>query len=84
MGWMPQRSRSVAGMQGVQERLGKRIRALREKKGLSQEAFADLCEMNRVHMGDVERGNINLTIATLDKIARNLKTTCAALLKGIL
>jgi transcriptional regulator with XRE-family HTH domain len=71
-------------MQEVQERLGKRIRGLREKKGLSQESFADLCELNRVHMGDIERGNVNLTIATLDKIARNLKTTCATLLKGIL
>jgi transcriptional regulator with XRE-family HTH domain len=71
-------------MQEEQERLGKRIRGLREKKGLSQESFADLCELNRVHMGDIERGHVNLTLATLDKIARNLKTTAAALLKGIL
>jgi transcriptional regulator with XRE-family HTH domain len=71
-------------MQEVQSRLGRKIRSLREKQGLSQEAFADLCELNRVHVGEIERGNANLTLTTLDKVARNLKTTCAALLKGIL
>jgi transcriptional regulator with XRE-family HTH domain len=71
-------------MQQAQQKLGKRIRGLREKKGLSQEAFADLCGLNRVHMGDVERGNVNLTITTLDKIARNLGSTSSTLLKGIL
>jgi transcriptional regulator with XRE-family HTH domain len=71
-------------MQEAQEKLGERIRGLREKKKLSQESFADLCQLNRVHMGYVERGNVNLTITTLDKIARNLGTTSAALLKGIL
>ena len=32
----------------------------------------------------VEQGKINLTLATLDKVARNLKTSCAGLLRGIL
>lgn len=71
-------------MQEVQRKLGQRIRELREKKGISQEAFAHLCELNRVHMSDIERGEVNLTIATLAKIARNLNITAAALLKGIL
>jgi len=81
---MPNITRKTKGMQKAQEKLGTRIRGLREKKRLSQEAFADLCELNRVHMGSVERGDVNLTITTLDKIARNLGTTSAALLKGIL
>lgn len=71
-------------MQEAQEKLGKRIRELRQKKGISQEAFADICGLNRVHMSDIERGQVNLSIATLKKIAQNLETTAAALLKGIL
>lgn len=57
---------------------------LRNKKGLSQESFSDLCHINRVHMSAIERGKVNLTIATLNKIARNLNTSVSALLKGIL
>ncbi len=71
-------------MQEAQKKLGKRIRELREKKKLSQEAFAGACGLNRVHMSDIERGEVNLTLATLNKIARNLHTTSATLLKGIL
>jgi len=71
-------------MQEAQKKLGVRIRGLREKKKVSQEAFAHLCGLNRVHMSDIERGEVNLTIATLNKIAQNLETTSAALLKGIL
>ncbi len=70
-------------MQEVQKRLGQRIVELREKKGFSQEAFGDLCGINRSHMGEIERGKWNLTLGTLRKIAKNLDTTVAALLKGI-
>ncbi len=71
-------------MQEAQEKLGKRIRKLREKKGLSQEFFAGLCDINRVHMSQIERGQINLTIATLNKLAQNLDMSVSVLLKGIL
>lgn len=71
-------------MQEAQKKLGKRIRELRENKGFSQEAFADACGLNRVHMSDIERGQVNLSIATLKKIADNLDTTASGLLKGIL
>lgn len=74
----------ISGMQEAQKKLGKRIRELREKEGFSQEAFADACGLNRVHMSDIERGQVNLSIATLKKIADNLDTTAAGLLKGIL
>ena len=71
-------------MQEAQRKLGKKIRELRDKKRISQEAFADLCGINRVHMSDIERGKVNLTIATLAKITTNLNVTVAGLLKGIL
>jgi transcriptional regulator with XRE-family HTH domain len=81
---MSKQIQSATRISAAQQKLGKKIRSLREKQKLSQEAFADLCELNRVHIGGIEQGKINLTLTTLDKVARNLKTTCATLLRGIL
>jgi transcriptional regulator with XRE-family HTH domain len=70
-------------MEAILKPLGTRIRELRSKKGLSQEAFADQCGINRSHMGQVERGEINMTIATLHFIAEKLGTNISSLLHGI-
>jgi transcriptional regulator with XRE-family HTH domain len=70
-------------MQDIQRRLGARIRNAREQKSLSQEAFADACGLHRSYMGAVERGEKNLTLATLRTIAQTLGTTISALLRGI-
>ena len=67
----------------VQNELGTRIRELRAQKGLSQESFADKCGINRSHMGDIGRGETNVTLSTLRNIAQALGTTAAALLQGI-
>jgi len=70
-------------MQAIQKALGARIRELRHKKGLSQEAFADHCGIHRSHMGEIERGETNLTLSTLLVIAQKLDITISALFKGI-
>ena len=70
-------------MESILKALGIRIRALRSKRGWSQEAFADACGINRSHMGQVERGETNMTFATLYFIAQKLDTTIASLFKGI-
>ncbi len=48
---------------------GKRIRQLRLKRGLSQEAFADLCELDRTYIGGIERGERNVSLINIAKIA---------------
>lgn len=53
--------------------VGKNIRGFRNKLGVSQEKFAELADINRSYVGDVERGKFNLSIATLYKIAKALK-----------
>ena len=63
--------------------VGARIRELRLKQGFSQEAFADSCGINRSHMGEVERGECNVTFATLVTITHKLETSISALLDGI-
>ena len=67
----------------MQQQLGVRIRDLRVKKGLSQEAFADRCGLHRSHMGEIERGKANMTLATLLIISSSLQTTASALLKDL-
>jgi transcriptional regulator with XRE-family HTH domain len=73
-------------MQGPDYRkmLGKRIRKLRDQRGWSQEEFADICDVNRSYMGRIERGELNLTLDSLQKVSKGLGTSVSTLLKGIL
>lgn len=70
-------------MKSILEALGKRIREHRTRKGWSQEAFADECGINRSHMGEVERGETNLTFSTLYHISQKLEVSVASLFQGI-
>lgn len=66
------------------KRLGSRIRKLRAERGWSQEEFADLCRLNRSYMGRIERGELNLTLDSLEKVAKGLGASVSALLRGII
>lgn len=59
-------------MQDVQRRIGQTIRALRLKREWSQDVFADRSGLNRAHVGEIERGESNVTIQTLKIIADTL------------
>lgn len=62
-----------AGMSTIlQKQVGKAVRACREKLGISQEAFADRIGMHRAYYGAVERGERNLTLRNIDRIAKGL------------
>jgi transcriptional regulator with XRE-family HTH domain len=52
--------------------LGRRIRALRERRGWSQERLADEAHLDRSYMSGIERGVRNVSILNLAKIARAL------------
>lgn len=53
--------------------LGQAIRARRETLEVSQEALADAAGMDRAHMGKIERGERNVTLLNLLKIAAALR-----------
>jgi ribosome-binding protein aMBF1 (putative translation factor) len=76
-------TRTIPGMQEVQKRLGKRVASLRRKKGFSQEEFAHECGFHRSYMGAVERGEKNITIAMIAKIAKALNMTLTELFKSV-
>jgi len=52
--------------------------------GWSQEEFAAKCDINRSYMGRIERGELNLTLETVQKVAKGLNESVSALLRGIL
>lgn len=49
---------------------GAAVRARRKAIGLSQEALADLAEIDRSHMGKIERGERNVSLMNIIRIAR--------------
>jgi transcriptional regulator with XRE-family HTH domain len=67
----------------IQRHVGKRVRQLRLKKGWSQDLFADKSGLNRAHVGEIERGEANVTIQTLKIIADTLGTTIGDLVRGL-
>ena len=52
--------------------LGKRIQALREKMGLTQEQLEEKTGVNTKYISAIERGQKNVTIKTLGKLAKGL------------
>lgn len=56
----------------IQEKFGKRVRDLRTKKGVSQEALAFKAGIDRTYMTSVENGRRNISIQNIEKIIRAL------------
>jgi transcriptional regulator with XRE-family HTH domain len=60
--------------------LGHRVRALRERRGLTQAGLAERCGLHRTFIGSVERGERNVSVLNLRAIARALRAPLADLL----
>ena len=67
----------------VRIRFGKAIRNRREKLGVSQEEFADMCELDRTYVGGIERGERNLSLLNIEKIAVAFSVSLSELFKGV-
>ena len=63
------------------ERLGKRIKATREKRGLSQEELAAAAHISRGYLARLEIGRHDPTVGTLERIARALRVKIGDLLE---
>lgn len=64
-------------------KIGKIIQGLRKEQGYSQEAFASDVGLARTYMGRVERGEQNISIQNLIKIALTLKVEVGQLMPKI-
>lgn len=68
-------------MSRLQERLGRAVRRLRKAAGYSQESFADLVGVHRTYMGAVERGEVNISLQNIERIANALELRPSKLLQ---
>ncbi|HEV2418692.1 MAG TPA: helix-turn-helix transcriptional regulator [Terriglobia bacterium] len=63
----------------ITRQFGRRVRALRMKKEISQEELAERCGVHRTYMGRIERGETNITLTNIHKIAQGLGVSPAYL-----
>lgn len=71
----------TSGDGGLQRALGRNLRAYRVERGLSQEDFAESIGVHRTYMGGVERGERNLTLQSVERIANQLGVDALDLLR---
>ena len=67
----------------IRKGLGERIRTLRKAKGYSQEEFAHECGLHRTYMGDVERGERNVSLDNIVRITAALEITLSDMFANI-
>lgn len=60
-------------MLSIREVFGQRIRALREKQGLTQEQLAERADLHPNYIGQIERGLKNVSLENIQKIANGLR-----------
>jgi transcriptional regulator with XRE-family HTH domain len=65
----------------LQRTLGRNLRAYRQARGLSQEAFAEILGVHRTYMGGVERGERNLTLRSVERLAARIDEDPLSLLR---
>jgi transcriptional regulator with XRE-family HTH domain len=63
--------------------LGERIKARRKELGLSQEGLADRCGLHWTFVGQVERGQRNISLHNLLRLAAGLGIDAAELVRGL-
>jgi transcriptional regulator with XRE-family HTH domain len=63
--------------------VGRRIRSLREQKGISQQDLAAKCNFEKSNLSRIEAGKNNLTLKTLNKISTALEVSIVDLLDSL-
>jgi transcriptional regulator with XRE-family HTH domain len=62
-------------MADIKKEIGAKIRKFREQRGLTQDELGAATDMHRAYIGHVERGEKNMTIDSLERIAKALKVS---------
>lgn len=69
-------------MSDIQEKVGKKVREIRKQKNLSQEELAFHSGLHRTYISDIERGDRNVSVKNIEKIARALGVKPSELLEN--
>ncbi len=67
----------------IRIRFGRALRRQRQKLGVSQGAFADMCQLDRTYIGGIERGERNVALVNIEKIAKTLRLSIAQMFRGV-
>jgi transcriptional regulator with XRE-family HTH domain len=70
-------------VQALYSQLGATVRRLRLARGWSQDVLSDRSGLHRAHIGEIERGETNVTLQTLKTLADSLNVRMTDLLKGL-
>lgn len=65
----------------LRKKFGMRVRELRKQLGLSQEELGFKSNIHRTYIGAVERGEQNVSLDNIGRIAKHLKVTLSELFK---
>jgi transcriptional regulator with XRE-family HTH domain len=67
----------------ILKKFGDRVRSLRSKAGISQRKFAELAEMHRTYISGIERGERNVSLLNIIRLAKGLGVSVSELMEGI-
>ncbi len=67
----------------IQISFGRAIRKFRSEKNISQESFADMCGLHRTYISDIERGQRNVSLENIDKMAHALEIHISDIFKEV-
>lgn len=73
----------VGKQSNILQRFGARVREVRKAKGLSQEALADLCGLDRTYISGIERGKRNVALRNVEVIAKSLGLSISELMRSL-
>jgi transcriptional regulator with XRE-family HTH domain len=62
-------------MSDIKNKIGQRLKELRNKRGISQEKFAFECGLDRTYIASIEKGRRNVSIINIEKLAFALNIT---------
>lgn len=67
----------------VLQRFGHTVRNIRISKGISQETFADMCELHRTYISDIELGKRNISLENIVRISSALGLSISKLFEEV-
>lgn len=70
-------------MVNIRVAFGRAVRRLRKEQDVSQEAFAYKAKVDRGYMGRIERGEVNISLDNIQKIAKGLGITVGDLMAAV-
>ena len=70
-------------MEDIRIRFSRALRSRRGKQGMSQQEFADYCGLDRTYIGGTERGERNVSLVNIEKLARALRISLSELFRSI-